>query len=135
MTKVTKTYEQLLIAINQLNMSIKDGNTIGEKKLGVFAKKLQPYLDAYNEKLEDIKLDNASVDDKKNLILNEKGGYQYTVEATKKVSKLVKELIDSEFEFELVPIFRPSGLEEYTFLKDWVEGMEFKEETEEEIEL
>lgn len=135
MTKVTKTYGDLLQMIQLLNYSIKDGNTIGEKKLAVFAKKLQPYLDTYNEKLEDIKLDNASVDDKKNLLLNEKGGYQYTVEATKKVSKLVKELIDSEFEFELVPVYRPSGLEEYKFLKGWVEGMEFEEEKEDEVEL
>ena len=66
MTKVTKTYGDLLQMIQLLNYSIKDGNTIGEKKLAVFAKKLQSYLDTYNEKLEDIKLDNASVDDKKN---------------------------------------------------------------------
>lgn len=136
MTQVKKTYAELLQIIQLLNGAIKDGKTIGEKKLAVFAKKLQSHLDDYNEKLEDIRLDNASVDKDKNLILNEKGGYMFTADATKKVTKLLRELIESEFDFELVQVFRPSGLEEYTFLKGWVEGMDFKEEEkEEEIEL
>lgn len=136
MTQVKKSYGELLQMIQLLNVVIKDGKTIGEKKLAVFAKKLQKHLDDYNEKLEDIRLENASVDKDKNLILNDKGGYMYTAEATKKVTKLVKELIESEFDFELVPVYRPAGLEEYKFLKGWVEGMEFEEvEEEEEIEL
>lgn len=136
METIKKSYEELLTLIQLLNLSVTDGKTIGEKKLGVFAKKVQPYLDAYNEKLEDIKLDNASVDKDKNLIMNEKGGYLYTAEATKKVSKEIRELLKEEFDFTIVPVRQNIDLEKYTFLNGWVSGLSFEEkEEEEEIEL
>jgi hypothetical protein len=135
METVKKSYEELLTLIQLLNLSITDGKTIGEKKLTVFAKKLQPFLDEYNEKLEDIRLDNASVDKDKNLLLNEKGGYMYTAEATKKVSKEIKELLKEEFDFSIVPVRQNIDLEKYTFLKGWVSGLNFEEKEEEEIEL
>lgn len=134
MTTTKKTFGELLTLITYLNASVKEGKTIGEKKLAVFAKKLQPHLDAYNEKLEDIRLENASVDKDKNLLLNDKGGYLYTSEATKKVNKEVKELIAEEFDYEMIPVKQKIDLEKYTFLNGWVTGLDFDIE-EEEIEL
>lgn len=135
MKTVKKSYGELLTLVQFINASITSGQTIGEKKLAVIGKKIQPHLDNYNEKLEDIRLDNASVDDNKNLILGKDGGYLYTAEASKKVTKSLKELINSEFDFELIEVFRPSGLSEYTFLYGWVDGVNFDIEEEEEIEL
>jgi hypothetical protein len=134
MTTTKKTFGELLTLITYLNASVKEGKTIGEKKLAIFAKKLQPHLDAYNEKLEDIRLENASVDKDKNLLLNDKGGYLYTSEATKKVNKEVKELIAEEFDYEMIPVKQKIDLEKYTFLNGWVTGLDFDIE-EEEIEL
>jgi len=138
MTQVKKTYGEMLGLVQALNISLRNGaNTIGEKKLQKIAELVKKYIDEYNEKLEDIRLDNASVDDKGNLVLDDKGGYAYTKDATKKLKSEVVKLIESEFDFELVQIYRPSGLEKYVFLKDFVEGMEFEEveQDEEEIQL
>lgn len=135
MKTVKKTYGDLLVLVQLLNATVKDGKTIGEKKLAIIGKKIQKHLDEYNEKLEDIRLDNASVDENKNLILGKDGGYLYTADASKKITKALKELVSEEFDFELIEIFRPSGLETYTFLNGWVTGMEFEVIEQEEIEL
>jgi hypothetical protein len=40
----------------------------------------------------------------------------------------------TEVDFELIQVINPEGLEEFGFLKDWIEGVEFTN-IEEEIEL
>lgn len=135
MENVQKTYESLLILVQNLNANIKDGNTKGEKKLSLIGKKVNPYLETYNEKLDEIKLDNASVDKDNNLIIVEGGGYSYTKEATKNITKQVRELINSTFEHKLIPVINPDDLKQYAFLEGWLSGIEFEKEIEEEIEL
>lgn len=135
MENVQKTYESLLILVQNLNANIKDGNTKGEKKLALIGKKVNPYLEIYNEKLDEIKLDNASVDKDNNLIIVEGGGYSYTKEATKNITKQVRELINSTFEHKLIPVINPDDLKQYAFLEGWLSGIEFEKEIEEEIEL
>lgn len=135
MEHVKKTYESLLILVQNLNANIKDGQTKGEKKLALIGKKVNAYLETYNEKLDEIKLDNASVDKDNNLLVVEGGGYSYTKEATKNINKQVRELIASEFEHKLIPVINPKDLQQYPFLEGWLSGIEFEKEIEEEIEL
>jgi hypothetical protein len=113
--------------------NIVDESIKGQKKLSLIRKKFQPYLDEYNEKRDELRLDHASCDDKGNLILDEKGEYKFTKEGLKKLSQEVKDLSDKEFEYTPIEVINPEGLEIYTFLDGWVNGVKF--EKEEEIEL
>jgi len=44
--------------------------------------------------------------------------------------KQVKELTEKEFKYEAINVVNPAGLEEFTFLKDWLTGVEFITEEE-----
>lgn len=127
-----KKYKDLLVLINYLNLSVTDGTTIADKKLQIFAKKIQIYLDQYNEKLEDIRLTNASTDKDDNLILDEKGGYKYSKEATKKVREEIRDLLEQEFDYQEVTAVSGKALEKFTFLNGWINGVEFEQVDEEE---
>ena len=133
MKSVKKTYKDLYMVVAYTAANIMNESTKGQKKLGLIRKKFQPYLDEYNEKRDELRLDNASVDDKGNLILDEKGEYKFSREGLKKLSQEVKELSDKEFDYLPILIINPEELELYTFLEGWVSGVKF--EKEEEIEL
>jgi hypothetical protein len=87
-----KTYAELFTLVALLNHNVKDAKTKGQKKLVKIAEKVKPYLDGYNEKAEDLRLDNASVDKDGNLILNEKGNYSFSKDGLKKLTEKSKEL-------------------------------------------
>ena len=137
MAKVSKTYRELIQLANAINIlsSSKehvDANTKGVKKLQKIGAKIKSNLDEYNEKLEDLRLDNAHTDDSGALILDEKGGYKFSKDGLKKLNKAVQELLESNFEFYQFT-FSNDGIENYAFLEGWVEGLEFpKMEAEEE---
>lgn len=138
MAKVTKSYQeliQLVQAINVLsgNREHAESNNKGIKKLQKIGAKLKSNLDEYNEKLEDIRLDNASVDEQGCLNLDEKGGYKFTKEGLKTLNKQAKDLINQKFEFYQFT-FSHEGIEAYAFLEGWVEGLEFPQLNEEEEE-
>jgi hypothetical protein len=133
MKDVKKTYKDLYMVVAYTAANIMNESTKGQKKLALIRKKFQPYLDEYNEKRDELRLDNASVDDKGNLILDEKGEYKFSKEGLKKLSQEVKELSDKEFDYTPILIINPEELELYTFLDGWVSGVKF--EKEEEIEL
>ncbi len=128
-----KTYKDLYMVVAYTAANIVDESIKGQKKLSLIRKKFQPYLDEYNEKRDELRLDHASCDDKGNLILDEKGEYKFTKEGLKKLSQEVKDLSDKEFEYTPIEVINPEGLEIYTFLDGWVNGVKF--EKEEEIEL
>jgi hypothetical protein len=113
--------------------NIYNEETKGQKKLGIIRKKLQSYLDAYNEDRDALRLDCASCDDKNNVIMDEKGEYSYSKENLAKLSKQIKELSDKEFDYQTIVINNPAELDQYVFLNGWVSGVEFK--IEEEIKL
>lgn len=121
-----KNYAELFVVVGALNHFAQGGKTKGQKKLIKIAERLKPILDDYNEKAEELKLDNASVDKDGNLILNEKGGYNFTKEGAKKLGQQSKELNLSTFDFEPIKILNPEGLEIYDFLSGWVDGIEYK---------
>lgn len=137
MAKTTKKYSDLLMLVQAINFLSGNKDEVSEnnkgiKKLQKIGAKMKEHLDGYNEKLEDIRLDNAHTDEKGCLILDEKGGYKFSKEGLKKMNKDVKELLEQEFEFYQFT-FSSEGIERYGFLEGWVEGLEFpKEETNEE---
>jgi len=129
------TYKQLLELVNNLNnetvnQQVKGQDTKVSQKLGKIAKKLTKYVDEYNEQVEEIRIDNASTDDKGVILKEEKGGYKFSKDGLKKVMKQIKELNEKEFIYEKINVVNPSGLEEFTFLQDWLTGVEFDKEIE-----
>lgn len=132
MTTQKKKYKDLLVLINMLNLNVTDGTTIADKKLQIFAKKIQIYLDQYNEKLEDIRLNNASVDKNENLVLNEDGSYKYSKESLKKMQQEIRELLEDEFDYSEIVSVSGKALEKFSFLNGWISGIEFEPIEEEE---
>jgi len=135
MAKVSKSYQELLQLVNAINIlsgnqEHASANTKGIKKLQKIGTKMKEHLEAYNEKLEDIRLDNAHTEENGCLILDEKGGYKFSKDGLKKMNKDVRVLLDSKFEFYQFT-FSNEGIETYGFLEGWVEGIEFPEETDE----
>lgn len=131
MAQVKKNYQdllQLVQAINILSSSKEhaESNTKGIKKLQKIGTKLKAQLDIYNEKLEDLRLDNAHTDENGALILDEKGGYKFSKDGLKKLNSAVKDLLKEEFEIYQFT-FSTEGIETYAFLEGWVEGLEFPE--------
>ena len=139
MAKVTKTYNDLLMLVNAINIlsgnkeEVTENNK-GIKKLQKIGTKMKEHLDAYNEKVEDIRLDNAHTDEKGCLILDEKGGYKYSKDGLKKMNKDIKALLEKEFEFYQFT-FSNDGIENYAFLEGWVEGLVFPKDDVEELEV
>ena len=121
--------------VHYLNQSIEQGKTIGHKKLIKIGDLLKPYIDSYNDKREWILLSNASVDENKNLIVDENNAYKYTAEGAHKRDKELMDLFLSDFEYTPIQINSPSELDQYTFLYGWVNGVDFTIEPEEEVEI
>jgi len=129
MAKVKKTHQELLNLVRAVNVLVNnkehaDANTKGVKKLQKIGEKMKSHLEAYNDKLDDIRLECANTDKDGSLLLDENGGYKYTKEQLKELNKKVKVLLAEEFEFYQFT-FSLEGLEMYGFLEGFVEGLEF----------
>jgi hypothetical protein len=129
------TYKNLLELVNNLNneiskQKVKDEDTKVSQKLSKIAKKFEKYVNEYNEQIEEIRIDNASTDEKGVILKEENGGYKFNKEGLKNVMKGIKELNSKEFKYEPINVVNPAGLEEFTFLKDWLTGVEFITEEE-----
>jgi hypothetical protein len=128
MAKVKKTYQELLNVVRAINVlgnnkEHADANTKGVKKLTKIGEKMKSHLEAYNDKLDDIRLDHANTDKDGSLLLDENGGYKYTKDQLKDLNKKAKVLLAEEFEFYQFT-FSKDGIENYVFLEGWVEGLE-----------
>ena len=126
-------YSQLNQLVANLNAVIGSQETKTAKKLFKIFEKVKTHHEDYQAKVEELRLDNAQVDDKDCLVLSEKGEYRFTKEAIKKLTEQVKELSNKEFDFTPIPVVNPQGLEHFTFLEDWTTGIEFIKEIEEEL--
>jgi hypothetical protein len=127
--------KQLLELVNNLNNEIVNQQVKGEdtkvsQKLTKIAKKLEKYLNDYNEKVEEIRIDNASTDEKGVILKEEKGGYKFSKEGLKNLLTQIKELGEKEFDYESINVVNPAGLEDFTFLNGWLTGVEFITEEE-----
>lgn len=130
-----KKYSDLLTLVQILNAFTQEGKTKGQKKLVKIGELIKPYLDDFNDKKEEMRLDAASVDKDGNLITNEKGDYSFNKEGVKKLNQSIKELLLTDLAFTPIQVSFPEGLENYSFLEGWVKGVKFNKQQEEEIEL
>jgi len=129
MAKVSKSYQELIALVNAINTLLSskefvDSNQKGVKKLQKIGEKVKTSLADYNEKLEDLKLDNAHTDETGALVLDEKGGYRFSKEGLKSFNTGLKNLLKQEFDFYQLT-FSSEGIEDYQFLEGWVEGLNF----------
>jgi hypothetical protein len=132
---IKKNYAEIIVLAQVLKHFVGDGKTKAQKKLAKISEKLKPYLEKYDELADDLRLENASVDKDGNLLLKENGGYFYTKENLKKLNAESKKLNLTEVEFEVIEIINPDGLEEFVWLKDWTNGVDFKEIEVETVEI
>ena len=128
--KVTKTNAELLELVRALNITPVEKGSKAELKLKKIADKIKPLFEEYNEKREDIRLDNAHTESSGVLDLNEKGDYKFTKEGIKAMAKDMKKLLDETFEFYQFT-FSSEGIEDFKFLAGWVEGIEAEQVIEE----
>jgi hypothetical protein len=126
-------YKQLLQLVGSLNNVIGNQETKVQKKLFKVQEKISKSLEDYNKQVEELRLDNASVDEKGILILNDKGDYKFNKEGIKKLTKDIEALNDKEFDFVIINVVNPDGLQDFTFLEDWTTGIEFNKQEEEEL--
>jgi hypothetical protein len=126
-------YKQLLQLVSRLNNVIGNQETKVQKKLFKVQEKITKSLEDYNKQVEELRLDNASVDEKGILILNEKGDYKFSKDGIKKLTKDIEALNDKDFEFVIINVVNPDGLQDFTFLEDWTTGIEFNKQEEEEL--
>jgi Na+/phosphate symporter len=126
-------YKQLKQLVQNINAVIENQETKVAKKLVKVYEKVKKYHEDYNAQVEELRLDNASVDEKGILILNEKGDYKFSKEGIKKLTQDILALNDKNFEFQIINVVNPQGLEDFTFLQDWTTGIEFNKQEEEEL--
>jgi len=126
-------YKQLKQLVQDINAVIGNQETKVAKKLVKVYEKVKKYHEDYNSQVEELRLDNASVDEKGILVLTEKGDYKFSKEGIKKLTKDIEALNDKEFDFQIINVVNPNGLENFTFLQDWVTGVEFNKQEEEEL--
>jgi len=126
-------YQQLNTLVASINAVIGSQETKVQKKLFKIYERVKSYHESYQAQVEELRLDNASTDDKDILLLDEKGGYKFTKENIKKLTAQVKELGEKEFEFKAIPVVNPDGLQDFTFLEEWTTGITFIKEIEEEL--
>ena len=110
MNKTVKTtfekFLEFLTAGNIYQASLKSKNKSGAEaktKLSYAIEKVikmnKSAIDYYNEALEDVRIDNAAVDEKGVLLTDEKGSYRFTKDGIKKFNADIKALKAKEYEF------------------------------------
>jgi hypothetical protein len=125
--------KDLLQLVANLNAVIGSQETKTQKKLVQIYNKVKPYHEAYNTEVESLRLDNAQTDSNDCLLLTDKGEYKFSKEGIKKLTKDIEALNDKEFDFQIINVVNPANLEDFTFLQDWVTGVEFNKQEEEEL--
>ena len=126
-------YNKLNSLVANINAVIGNSETKIQKKLFRLYEKVKSHHESYQAQVEELRLDNASTDDKDILLLDEKNGYKFTKENIKKLTAQVKELGEKEFEFKPIEVINVAGLEDFNFLEDWTTGITFVKEEEEEL--
>ena len=127
------TYQQLNVLVASINAVIGNQETKVQKKLFKIYEKVKSHHETYQALVEELRLDNASTDEKYILLVDEKGGYKFTKDAIKKLTSQVNELGNKDFEFNKIEVLNPQGVENFTFLEDWTNGITFIKEIEEEL--
>ena len=126
-------YNKLSQLVASINAVIGSQESKTQKKLFRIYEKLKVHHETYQSEVEGLRLDNAQTDSNDCLLLSEKGEYRFTKESIKKLTAQVKELGEKEFEFKPIEVINTNVLEHFTFLEDWVTGITFVKEEEEEL--
>jgi hypothetical protein len=126
-------YKQLLQLVSSINVVIGNQDTKTQKKLFKIYEKVKSYHEDYQAEVESLRLDNAQTDSNDCLLLTDKGEYKFSKEGIKKLTKDIEALNDKEFDFQIINVVNPANLEDFTFLQDWVTGVEFNKQEEEEL--
>ena len=126
-------YNQLNQLVANLNAVIGSQESKTQKKLFKIFEKVKSHHESYQSQVEELRLDNAQVDDKDCLLLNDKGEYRFTKDGIKKLTEQIKALGEKEFEFKPIEVINTQGLENFIFLEDWTTGITFVKEEEEEL--
>ena len=122
------TYKNLIEVLELIGKNVGNQESKTQKKLIKIYNKLKVYYDAYEEVRNDYRLEHASVDDKGNVVLNEKGDYVFSKDALKKLQSELKDLLSQSFIYEKINVVNPIGLEEHIYLNGWLDGVVFNEE-------
>lgn len=130
-----KTYKELTILISEINAVLGQQETKTQKKLFKIYEKVKSHHEDFQSQFEELRLDNAATNAEGILLLDDKKEYQFNKDGIKKLTKDLEQLNEKSFEFAPIQIINPSGLELFTFLSGWVEGVDFVEIAEEEEEL
>jgi hypothetical protein len=128
-----KTYKDLTNLIADLNAVIGTQETKTQKKLFKLYERLKPHREAYQSEIEELRLDNAATDDKGILLSDEKGGYQFTKEGLKKLRLDIESLNAKEIDFKVIEVVNPQGLETFSFLEGWTNGIIFEIEEDDDL--
>ena len=126
-------YNKLTQLVNNLNAVIGSQETKIQKKLFKIFEKVKADYESYQAQIEELRLDNASTDDKGILLMDEKQGYKFTKEGIKTLTKQVNDLNEKEFDFKPIEVINTAGLENFAFLDEWTTGITFIKEEEEEL--
>jgi hypothetical protein len=126
-------YKDLNILVASINAVLGSQETKIQKKLFKLYEKVKPFHEDYNKQRDELRLDNAAVDDKGILLMDEKGEYKFNKEGVKKLSKDIEALNEKEFDFKPIEVINTNGLEYFTFLENWTSGITFVKEEEEEL--
>ena len=92
-------------------------------------KNASTFVEAYNDKLEDLNIDYCSTDDKGNIVRDPRGQYIFTKDNQRAFSKELKKFMDSEriVAFEIVSTSDKKGLSdpqvEYLTEVGFIRGM------------
>lgn len=124
------TYKELIETLELIGKNLNNQETKVQKKLVKIYGKLKSHYDVYDELRNDYRLEHASIDEKGNVVLNEKGDYVFSKDSLKALQKDLKELLLKEFEFKKIEVINPSGLEEHIYLKGWLNGVQFNDDSE-----
>jgi hypothetical protein len=128
-----KTYKDLTNLIADLNSVIGTQETKTQKKLFKLYERLKPHREAYQSEIEVLRLDNAATDDKGILLSDDKGGYQFTKEGLKKLRLDIESLNAKEIDFKIIEVINPQGLETFSFLEGWTNGITFEIEEDDDL--
>jgi hypothetical protein len=126
-------HKQLLQLVSSINAVIGNQESKTQKKLFKLYEKVKKHHEDYQAEVEILRLDNAQTDDKDCLLLDDKGNYKYSKDGIKKLTKDIEALNDKQFDFQIINVVNPQGLEDFTFLDIWTTGIEFNKQEEEEL--
>ena len=126
------TYKDFNALAKKLQDVIGSQETKVQKKIVKIFEKIKPTLEAFQAAADELRLDNASTDEKGILFLDDKGGYKFSKEGLKTLTKQIQELENKEVDFKPLNVVNPQGLETFTFLKDFTVGITFEEDEEDE---